>query len=309
MKQKNTLSVSIGTTALNEEQNIKRFLDSVCAQAQDSISIKEIIVISDGSTDETVDIVKGYKDSRIKLFVKKKRLGKPSRVNELLRQFTGDVLVFFDADVVLDGPKVVERLTRKFRSNEKLGLVGGNPQPLPSQTFIEGAINDYINARDSLRETFDFKKSGHAIRGPVMAFSRRFAKQLTLPSDILGDDGYSYLKCKTSGFEFHHEQSAIVWYRSPQTIKDYINQATRFLAGVPQLYKYFDREVIDQSYRVPASTQRKIVRIQMLKNPLGYAFLKILHLYCSWRKKSFLEHLNIKWVSAKSSKGLFTNKI
>jgi cellulose synthase/poly-beta-1,6-N-acetylglucosamine synthase-like glycosyltransferase len=304
MEQKNKLIVSIGTTALNEEQNIKRFLDSVCVQKQDSISIKEIIVISDGSTDATVDIVQKHEDSRLKVIIGEKRQGKPSRLNQLLKLFKGDVLVCLDADTILKNKLVVERLVKPLIKDRAIGLIGGNPQPLPAETFLEGAVNNYFYARDQLREESKFEKTAHAAHGRIMAFSRRFANRLHLPENILGDDVYSFLQCKKLGLKFYHEKKAIVWYRSPQNWKDYATQATRFLAGGKQLYRYFNSKEVDKAFRIPKPVLRKQMLLQLKKNPLGYIFLKILNLYCFWRKKVFLKQLDIKWVSIRSSKRL-----
>ena len=304
MKQKDKLTISIGTTAFNEEQNIKRFLDSVCSQTQDSIRIREIIVISDGSTDRTAEIVGNVEDSRIKLRVGKKRLGMTARHNQLLKLFAGDVLVVFDADVILKDNRVVERLVSKFKEDKRVGLVGGNAQPLPAQTFIEAAANNFLLAREGLKKTYDFKGSALAVRGPIMAFSRKFAKRLSFPPNLMASDGFSYLTCKTEGFKFHHEESAIVWFRSPQTIKDYMAQATRFIAGKPQLYEYFDKALVDKEYQVPRTVQIKIMLVQLMRNPLGYIVLKVLFMYALWQSPSYLKKLDTRWVQIGSSKKL-----
>ncbi len=304
MKQNNKLNVSIGTTAFNEEQNIKCFLDSVCMQIEETVIIKEIIVISDGSTDRTAEIIRRYQDGRIKKHIREKRLGMTARLNELFKLFTGDVLVIFDADVILKDNQIIERFVRKFKTDKKIGLVGGNPQPLPAQTFIETGINNFLNAREGLKKTYNFANSAHAAHGRVLAFSRRFAKNLTFPPNLLADDGFSYLACKANGFKFHYEGDVVVWFRSPQTIKDYIGQAIRFIAGKPQLYEYFNQALVDKGYRVPMSIKIKIMLYQLMKNPLGYVVLKALNFYCLWQSKSYSAKLNVKWSTIKSSKKL-----
>ena len=54
------LLVSIGIMAYNEEKNISHLLDSILNQKLNSRLIKEIIVISSGSADQTNKIVKQY---------------------------------------------------------------------------------------------------------------------------------------------------------------------------------------------------------------------------------------------------------
>lgn len=304
MKQKDKLTISIGTTAFNEEQNIKRFLDSVCSQTQDSIHIHEIIVISDASTDATADIVKEYEDKRIKTIVGRKRQGKSSRLNQIFSLFSGDVLVIFDADVILEGKLVVERLVKRFDKDKTIGLIGGNPQPLPAKTFLEGAINNYIYARDQLRKESEFEKSANAFHGRIMAFSRRLANRLRFPKGALGDDVYSFLQCRRLRLKFFHEKEAVVWYRSPQTWRDYVVQTTRFLTGGRQLYKYFSKEMIDQAYKIPKPVLGKQMLLQLKKNPSGYIVLKVINLYCAWRNRSYLKELDVRWAQIGSTKRL-----
>ena len=61
------LSVSVGIPALNEELNIKQLLTAILRQEEDSFVLREIIVVSDGSTDETVALAKSIKDKRIRV--------------------------------------------------------------------------------------------------------------------------------------------------------------------------------------------------------------------------------------------------
>ena len=79
---KEKVSVTIGIPAYNEEANIGHLLKSLIKQKEEDFKIDKIIVSSDGSTDRTIEIVKSFKDSRIKLLDNKKRRGQASRQNQ-----------------------------------------------------------------------------------------------------------------------------------------------------------------------------------------------------------------------------------
>ena len=68
-------TVTIGIPAYNEEANIKNLLDSILSQIQNNFIIDEIIVVSDGSSDKTADIVRSLNNSLINLIEDKERLG------------------------------------------------------------------------------------------------------------------------------------------------------------------------------------------------------------------------------------------
>src|SRR5690606_24595967 len=85
--------VSIIIPTYNRANYLKESLDSVIAQTYPN---KEIIVINDGSTDETTEILQEYKHS-IKYF-NKENGGKSSAINLGLKKATGDYIWIFDDD-------------------------------------------------------------------------------------------------------------------------------------------------------------------------------------------------------------------
>jgi len=82
--------------AYNEENYIEKCFDSVLYQSYDNF---EIIVVNDGSDDNTQNIIDRYakKDSRIKSF-KKKNGGLSSARNHGIKEVTGDFILFLDCD-------------------------------------------------------------------------------------------------------------------------------------------------------------------------------------------------------------------
>lgn len=93
---KQNIKISIIIPAYNAEKYIKRTLNSLINQ---TFSNLEIIVINDGSTDKTSDIVKGIskRDNRIKI-IDKENSGVSESRNLGLEICTGDFIGFFDAD-------------------------------------------------------------------------------------------------------------------------------------------------------------------------------------------------------------------
>lgn len=80
--------------AYNEEKNIKVCIDSLLAQTEPNF---EIIVIDDGSTDNTFEIVKSIQDSRIKVF-RQINQGRVATRNRALQLSRGKYIILQDAD-------------------------------------------------------------------------------------------------------------------------------------------------------------------------------------------------------------------
>ncbi|MFI3165978.1 MAG: glycosyltransferase family A protein [Bacillota bacterium] len=92
---KEKISVSIIVPTYNDELYIKKCLDSLVKQSYENI---EIIIIIDGATDGTYDIVKKYEsDARVKVYFQENAGAGPAR-NNGINIARGEYLMFVDAD-------------------------------------------------------------------------------------------------------------------------------------------------------------------------------------------------------------------
>lgn len=78
----------------NKQLSIKKTIESVLAQ---SFQDFEIIIINDGSTDNSVDIVKAINDSRVRL-IEQENLGVSAARNRGIKESKSDWITFLDAD-------------------------------------------------------------------------------------------------------------------------------------------------------------------------------------------------------------------
>lgn len=98
--------VSIIIPAHNEQDYIQKTLDSVLNQTYTNL---EVIIVDDGSTDETKKRVLANKDKRL-FYLYKKKGGVGSARNVGIRHATGDILTFLDADDLLNKNAVQESI-------------------------------------------------------------------------------------------------------------------------------------------------------------------------------------------------------
>lgn len=89
--------VSVLMTAYNRQQYIAAAIESVLASTYTNF---ELIIVDDGSTDNTVNIAKQYQqqDSRVKVFVNEKNLGDYPNRNKAASYATGKYIKYVDAD-------------------------------------------------------------------------------------------------------------------------------------------------------------------------------------------------------------------
>lgn len=83
----------------------------------------QVVLVSDGSTDRTNEILSSLRDPTIEVVLLPKRKGKSEALNVAASQARHDILVFSDASTLF-APDAVKNLTRHF-SNPKVGIVCG----------------------------------------------------------------------------------------------------------------------------------------------------------------------------------------
>ena len=92
------MKLSVIIPVFNEIKTIEEILKRVQAVPLD----KEIIIVDDGSTDGTRDILKGLSSDNLKVVLKDKNQGKGSAIREGLKYISGDVVVIQDGDLEYD---------------------------------------------------------------------------------------------------------------------------------------------------------------------------------------------------------------
>src|SRR5215204_5854126 len=97
--------ISVIIPCFNAERFIKETLDSIVTQQEE---IKNIIIVDDGSTDQSASIIKSYNDSRI-IYLHQPNKGVSVARNRGLSQAEGEFVVFFDADDKMSSGFLKER--------------------------------------------------------------------------------------------------------------------------------------------------------------------------------------------------------
>ena len=115
----NELNVSVLIPAFNCAENLPVCIRSIHGQTAPPL---EIIVIDDGSTDETADIAE--KIEGVRLVKRPEQGGAGATRASGVRKARGDVVAFIDSDCIAP-PDWLEKITTKFIENPELGAVGG----------------------------------------------------------------------------------------------------------------------------------------------------------------------------------------
>lgn len=144
--------VSVITPCYNSSGKIQLYLDSLLKQTYDNL---EIILINDGSTDNTEDIILSYKDKFINkgykfIYLKQKNGGQDVALNNGLKFFTGEYLIWPDADDILL-ERNIEKKVKFLEEHKEHGLVYCNADIVDSKN-INKVIQKWNRENSNIKE-------------------------------------------------------------------------------------------------------------------------------------------------------------
>jgi glycosyltransferase involved in cell wall biosynthesis len=130
--------VSVAICVRNGEQHVKSCINSLLSQ---TFKDYEIIMVDDGSSDRTLEIISAFKDDRIKCFKNKECLGIAKSRNIAIKHSTGKYIFCTDADCTVNDTWIEEGLncfkTGCVGAEGKLVYVSPNYQPTFSTQFMD----------------------------------------------------------------------------------------------------------------------------------------------------------------------------
>jgi biofilm PGA synthesis N-glycosyltransferase PgaC len=229
-----SLSVSVGIFAHNEENNIKRCIESVQKQKTEVAEIKEILVISSGSNDRTNEIVRrmAKTDDRIILLEQFKREGKSSAVNYFIRNANGQILVAVSSDLRLH-TKSIEEITLPFLY-KNVGMVGGHPKPC---NVTDSKVGKEV---DLLWKLHHIVSLHNPKCGEIIAFRKVIR---SIPKESTLDDATLEVLMRLIGFDVVYAPRSIVFNKAPITVGDFITQRKRNYSGHIWTFEHYNFKV------------------------------------------------------------------
>ena len=194
--QKNPL-VSVVMTSFNHEKYIASALDSITSQSYENV---QLIVVDDGSTDSSPDIIRERAKDHGFLFVEKKNGGLVSTINEGFKYVKGDYVIFHGSDDISTNDRIKIQVDQIIRF-PRVGYINSNLR------FIDESGNPfdvlYKKHSDAEIYTFDDFMRGRAHSTIVSCMFRRSALEKVMPLDesLLSEDFQLFMKVTYAGYQ------------------------------------------------------------------------------------------------------------
>lgn len=196
--------------------------------------IKEIIVVSDGSTDGTEQILSAVTDARFRSILLPEQAGKTSAVNRAVAAATGDVLLFTDIRPKIE-PGAVAALVSNF-ADPSVGCVAGEliVRSSAAQEATAAAVGGlYWRYEQAIRDAEAAVDSPVGVYGGFYAVRRELVTPA--PEGLILDDMFQPLAIIRRGFRSVIDRNAVVVDAWPAKTGAEFDRKVRTLAGNFQL--------------------------------------------------------------------------
>jgi cellulose synthase/poly-beta-1,6-N-acetylglucosamine synthase-like glycosyltransferase/peptidoglycan/xylan/chitin deacetylase (PgdA/CDA1 family) len=235
--ENNAALVSVLIPAFNESKVIAT---SIARILQSDYVYLEVIVIDDGSTDNTSAVVHEQfgNDPRVRLLTLSNS-GKARAINSGLGIAKGSIVVALDADTQFESD-CIAKLVRWF-ADERIGAVAGNAKVGNRiNTVTRWQALEYITAQNLERRALAAINSITVVPGAVGAWRRAVLDQVGgFPVHTLAEDQDLTLCIQAAGFRVIYDDQAIAWTEAPETLAGLAKQRFRWSFGTLQcLWKY-----------------------------------------------------------------------
>lgn len=142
MTNNNQPLVSVCIPSYNNAEYISETIDCILNQTYKNL---ELVICDDHSKDNTVEVIKGYTDPRVKLFINEKNLGMSGNWNNCLNHCTGEFIKLICADDMLALDSIEKEVTALINNPSAL-LAESDTQFRDLQGNTKGSYTRYKKA-------------------------------------------------------------------------------------------------------------------------------------------------------------------
>jgi biofilm PGA synthesis N-glycosyltransferase PgaC len=237
-------SVSIVVAAYCEETVIEGTVQALLALDYPDY---EVIIVDDGSTDRTAELVRPQvvKGGRVRLIEKRVNEGKAMALNDAIPLTRGEIVVVVDADI---HPRadVLRHMVGHFRHG-RVAAVAGNPQVTNTRSLLAKVqATEFASIVSVLRRAQRVWGRILTVSGALCAFRKGALVDVGLfdPDKVTEDIALSW-KLQRRFYDVRYEPRAVCGMQVPETFRALWSQRKRWAKGLAQVLREHASMLLD----------------------------------------------------------------
>jgi cellulose synthase/poly-beta-1,6-N-acetylglucosamine synthase-like glycosyltransferase/peptidoglycan/xylan/chitin deacetylase (PgdA/CDA1 family) len=223
-------SVAVIVPAYNEAVGIARAVGSLAASRYPDL---EIVVVDDGSTDGTADIVEALGLDGVRV-IRRPNGGKAAALTTGIGATDAEIVVMVDGDTIFE-PETIARLVQPL-ADPRVAAVSGNTK-VGNRARLLGRWQhiEYVMGFNLDRRMYEILQSTPTVPGAIGAFRRDVVVELGgVSSQTLAEDTDLPLSIGRLGHRVVYAENALAWTEAPSTINGLWRQRYRWSFGTVQ---------------------------------------------------------------------------
>jgi|ERR1700722_2340037 len=215
--------------ALNEQGIIGEKLANALASDYPPDKLT-IVVVSDGSTDRTAEIVKSHQGAGVVLIDQKVRRGKIANLNEVIPLRNEEIILLSDANVLYQGD-AIKHLIARF-ADDSVGCVTGKVILTGTTSDLHASTEQYYSLEWTLQRDSSAVYSMVGADGAMYALRRELFRPC--PNDTLIEDLVIPMHIISERRRVVFEPQALAWEKGVESIPEEFRRKVRIAAGAAQ---------------------------------------------------------------------------
>ncbi|MCP3984976.1 MAG: glycosyltransferase [bacterium] len=207
----------------------------------------EILVIDDGSTDDTYQNARAFEGDHGRVTVRvirKRNGGKSSALNTGIANAKGELILCMDGDSRLS-PDTLRKAVRHFSSPSIAAVAGSVKVANRNSLLARLQALEYVEGLNMVRKAQGFFHAVNIIPGPIGMFRRGALDSAgRYDSDTFAEDCDLTLKMLIGGWQIHYEPGAVAYTEAPEHALDLLKQRYRWTRGILQAMKKHRRTLV-----------------------------------------------------------------
>jgi cellulose synthase/poly-beta-1,6-N-acetylglucosamine synthase-like glycosyltransferase len=225
-----SVPVSVVIPAYNEAVGIAATVRSILASER---ADHEIIVVDDGSTDDTARIAENLGAPQLRV-LRQQNAGKAAALQSGIRAARHDIVVLLDGDTIFE-PQTIRLLVAAF-ADPTVGAVAGNTK-VGNRKGLLGKWQhlEYVVGFNLDRRLFEELRCMPTVPGAIGAFRKSVLEQVGgVPQDTLAEDTDLTIAILRAGWHVVYAEHARAWTEAPATLGQLWRQRYRWCYGTLQ---------------------------------------------------------------------------